>query len=320
MTPHEPKITVLMPAYNVARYIADAVRSVLAQTFTDFELLVIDDGSTDNTASVVRTFADPRIRLVRQANSGVAGALNTGLELARAPLVARFDADDICYPQRLAVQYAALQEDPSLVVLGSAADYIDAERRFVFAATPPALTDAAIRAQYQQACPFIHSSVLYRKADVIAAGGYDLRAHSFEDHLLWGRLLQAGTARNLDTPLIQVRLNAQSVTIDERWRTARFRALKSEVLQRGAISAEEGEELKAILQKQDRRRIKEGAYHALIGKKYLWNNYQPAHARRSLRRALACRPFYATGYGLLAASFLPEAWLRRIYQTIKKSG
>ncbi|RYY93895.1 MAG: glycosyltransferase, partial [Chitinophagaceae bacterium] len=271
MKPHEPKITVLMPAYNVARYVADAIRSVLAQTFTDFELLVIDDGSTDGTASVVRTFRDARIRLVRQANSGVAGALNTGLTLARAPLVARFDADDICYPQRLALQYEQMQQDPELVVLGSAADYIDEQRRFVFTSVPPALGDPEIRAQYLHACPFIHSSVLYRKADVMAVGGYDLRAHSFEDHLLWGRLLERGRARNLGAPLLQVRLNVHSVTIDERWRTARFRDLKSSVLRRGAITAQEGDELREILRRQDRRRIKEGAYHALIAKKYLWN-------------------------------------------------
>src|SRR5690349_16914620 len=111
----EPAITVLMPAYNAGRYIADAVRSVLEQRFTDFELLIIDDGSTDDTAAIVRSFADSRIRLLQQPNRGVAPALNFGLQHARAALVARFDADDLCHPGRLQQQYELMCSDSSLL-------------------------------------------------------------------------------------------------------------------------------------------------------------------------------------------------------------
>src|SRR5258708_34774335 len=95
-----PKVTVLMPAYNADKYIAEAITSVLEQSFTDFELLIINDGSTDETVNVVRSFNDPRIVLINQDNKGIASALNAGLNCARSPYIARFDADDICYPNR----------------------------------------------------------------------------------------------------------------------------------------------------------------------------------------------------------------------------
>ena len=109
MNCNEPKVTVLMPAYNAERYIADAIRSVLEQTFTDFELLIVNDGSTDDTAKVIASFKDPRVMLLSQQNKGVSAALNLGLSHARAPYVARFDADDICYPDRLKIQYGRVR-------------------------------------------------------------------------------------------------------------------------------------------------------------------------------------------------------------------
>src|SRR5436190_24284433 len=105
MPAYDPRISVLMPAFNAGKYIGEAISSVLKQTFTDFELLVINDGSTDDTEKVICSFTDQRIKLINQTNKGIAAALNKGLAEAKAPLIARFDADDICLPQRLAVQH-----------------------------------------------------------------------------------------------------------------------------------------------------------------------------------------------------------------------
>ncbi|RYY91758.1 MAG: glycosyltransferase, partial [Chitinophagaceae bacterium] len=205
-----PEITVLMPAYNAADYIADAIRSVLAQTFPHFELLIVDDGSTDNTAAIAAAFNDPRIRLLRQPNGGVAAALNRGLAEAQAPLVARFDADDLCHQQRLERQRALLQQDQRLVIAGSAVEYVDADKRPVFSWQPPAYTHNELLRVLPHSCPFIHSSVIFRREAVLAAGGYPEGAHTFEDHLLWTRLLPAGKGLNSPEPLVQVRLNVSS--------------------------------------------------------------------------------------------------------------
>src|SRR5215204_3364964 len=132
MTQPPPAISVIMSAYNAGRYIGEAIDSVLKQTFTDFELIIINDGSTDDTESVVRSFGDPRIVLVGQSNEGIAAALNTGLVRARADLVARFDADDVCYPHRLEQQYHFLRAHPEYAIVGTAADYVDKGGDYIF--------------------------------------------------------------------------------------------------------------------------------------------------------------------------------------------
>src|SRR5687768_3609783 len=111
-------VTVLMPVYKGERHIAEAIDSVLAQTFRDFELLIVNDGSTDGTAAIVKAYNDQRIVLLSRPNGGVSAALNTGLEQARGEYIARFDADDVCYPHRLQVQYDFLRSHPDYVMVG----------------------------------------------------------------------------------------------------------------------------------------------------------------------------------------------------------
>src|ERR1700759_5063249 len=98
-----PPITVLMPAYNAAPYICQAIDSVLAQSYSDFELLIINDGSADNTEELIKAYTDKRIRLYTQENKGLIETLNRGLQLATGTYIARFDADDVCYPDRLQI-------------------------------------------------------------------------------------------------------------------------------------------------------------------------------------------------------------------------
>lgn len=315
-----PAISVIMPAYNARKFIGEAIHSVLNQSFRDFEFIIINDGSTDETPLIVRSFNDPRIRLINQENKGIADALNLGLAAAKADIIARFDADDICYPWRLEVQYSFLKHNPKYIIAGGAADYIDQHNRHVFTWIPQAMSNAEIKKICKQICPFIHSGVMYRKNAVIAAGGYHLHAHSFEDHFLWVKLLnKGGFAANLPTPLIQVRLNPGSVTIDEKWRGQKFRRLKYNSLKKGKITEAEGDAIKEILNKQDKDYIREGAYYTLLGKKYLWNNYQPLRARESFLKAIRLRPFHFTGYGLYLLSFLSRSSINRIYKTMKFS-
>jgi glycosyltransferase involved in cell wall biosynthesis len=117
----EPAVSVVMPMYNAAPYVGEAVRSVLGQTFSDFELIVIDDGSKDDSATEVERAAkgDARLRLIRQSNSGVSVASNKGTELARGEFLARADSDDICLPNRLEKQVGYLREHPDCVAVGA---------------------------------------------------------------------------------------------------------------------------------------------------------------------------------------------------------
>ncbi len=311
------KLSVLMPAFNAEKYIGEAIESVLTQTFVDFELIIVNDGSTDRTKEIILSYKDNRIRLINTTNQGIAAALNKGLAIAKAKYIVRFDADDICYPERLEKQYNLIKIDPEIMLVGSAADYVDEEGRFIFKGLPPAFKHEEILKILTTTCPFIHSSVLYNKEFIIENGGYNSHAHSFEDHLLWTQVVPKAKSANVDESLIKVRLNKQSITIDEKWRTKQFRRIKKNALRTSRISATEGAVIKNIIKNQEATGIKEGAYYAMIGKKYLWNNFQPERARSHIKKALAFNPFYTTGYGLYLVSFLPGKMISGIYKKFK---
>jgi glycosyltransferase involved in cell wall biosynthesis len=313
-------ITVLMPAYNAADFIEEAIQSVLAQTFTDFELLIVNDGSADDTEKIIRSFADPRIRLINQANYGISAALNTGLSAANTDLIARFDADDTCYPHRLAEQYKFLRDHADHCIVGCTANYHDINDDYVFTYRPPGITNEEIQQLKTRTCPFIHSGVLYRKQPILDAGGYNPHAHTFEDHLLWIKVLQHSKAYNLPQTLLKVRLHPGSVTIDEKWRSKRFSEVKQAALRLGTISEKEGNELLGLIKGQDTSRIKEGSYYALLAKKYLWDNHQPVKARQNIRKTLSFHPADIKSYLMWLLSFLPKSAIRKIYTSSRNSG
>lgn len=296
-------ITVLMPAFNAEKYIGAAIASVLRQSFTDFELLIVNDGSTDGTESVIRSFNDERIVLIGRANGGVAAALNTGLEKARGEFIARFDADDICYSDRLMQQYQFLQSHPDYVLTGSDVDYITEQGEFLFHHHCFAYTHHDITEKLHFYCPFIHAAVMYRKKPVMELGGYNLMAHNFEDYLLWTQLIGKGKVNNLPQSLIKVRLNPASVTIDEKWRGRRFRKLKKDIIIHSRVTVEQEQELLHIIRNQDSHHFKTGAYYALVAKKYLVNNYQPLLARENIRLAMRTNPYKLESYLLYPLTF-----------------
>src|SRR5689334_8848417 len=127
-----PKVTILMPACNARKYIAEAIRSVLGQSFKDYELLIVDDGSTDDTLTVIRQFEDPRIRVLCKEKEGISAALNAGLHMARGVYIARFDADDICISHRLERQVLFLDGHPAYLLVGSDAEYISENGEHLF--------------------------------------------------------------------------------------------------------------------------------------------------------------------------------------------
>jgi len=313
-------VTVLLPVYNAAPYIREAVDSVLAQTYTPFELLIINDGSTDGTAEILESYTDPRIRLVHQPNMGLIKTLNKGIELAQGKYVARFDADDVCYPERLQEQVDFLNENPEYVLIGSEADYMDDEGNFLFRYKFKYYEDEEIRAAGFMICPVIHSAAMFVKDKVIAAGGYDDHAITFEDHLLWRDLAEYGKIKNVHKAWIKVRFNAASATVDEKWRGPVFRDIKYRSIAQGYITEEDSEKLKELLASQNFRKFKEAAYYSMIGKKYLWNQHEPARARQNLVRSIKLMPTKLEPYLLYMFSFLPEGVIKAIYNKKKGNG
>jgi glycosyltransferase involved in cell wall biosynthesis len=227
-----PAVSVVMAVRNGAPWVAEAVSSVLEQTLTDLELVVVDDGSTDGTPALLASVPDPRLRVLRHEPAGLTRSLNRGLAEARAPLVARLDADDVARPDRLMRQAAWLASRPEVGVLGTAALEVDEAGRAVRTVVPPE-HDAAIRRELIRANPFVHSSVMFRRAVVERVGGYDERLPVAQDYDLWLRLAPLTRFANLADVLVVRRLLAGRVSIvreDDRLRTelrARWRAVRS---------------------------------------------------------------------------------------------
>jgi glycosyltransferase involved in cell wall biosynthesis len=193
-----PAVSVVLPVYNCPRYVGEAIESILAQSFADFELIMIDDGSTDETPSVLRRYSDPRIRLVRQENRGLAATLNRGIELAKGRYIARQDQDDISYPERFAKQAAYLDRHPSCALVGTWAD-IWRENASTGRQHRHASDNATLQYELLLNNPFVHSSVMIRKAALDAVGSYttDAKRQPPEDFELWSRLARRHEVANI---------------------------------------------------------------------------------------------------------------------------
>ena len=215
--PPNPSVSVVLPVYNAERYLREAVDSILAQTFTDFELILINDGSTDGSGDICRAYAkrDPRIVLIdRPTNGGLVSALNEGLAKARAPLIARMDADDIAMPERFACQYAHMMEHSNLAVLGSAFWNIDSTGKITGQYQHTPFTPAEAKDMLSQRCPTHHPTVMMRKDAILKAGGYRAAFIHAEDYDLWLRLSQLGyDISNLPQPLLNHRTHGANVSI-----------------------------------------------------------------------------------------------------------
>ncbi|MGH3048758.1 MAG: glycosyltransferase family 2 protein, partial [Gaiellaceae bacterium] len=189
-----PRVSVLLPVYGGASHVGAAVESVLAQTYRDFELLVLDDGSPDESAAIATGFDDPRIRVVRnERNLGQVATLNRGLIEARGELVARLDQDDVCLPGRFEAQVALLDAQPSVVLAGTWVDVVDESGRVVrrLQTRLDGIVDAVFLA-CRDRLPLAHPSVMFRREAVLAEDGYDEAVRYCEDMDLWRRLLLAG--------------------------------------------------------------------------------------------------------------------------------
>lgn len=313
-----PLVTVLMPVYNAEAYLREAMDSILVQTYRDFEFLIIDDGSTDASSEIIKSYSDNRIKLIQQKNSGVSGALNTGLQAAQGKFIVRFDADDIALPHRIETQMQFMMANPDYVLAGSDVDYITETGTYIFTYQNTGHSDSEIRTRIYQKNPIIHSAVIAHRDVMLACGGYDALAHTFEDHLLWINLLSHGKVCNLNTVLIQVRLNPQSVTSDERLRGKTFLNIRQHILERhGPVHESEGQQLMSILQQQNSKTEKAIGYHSIVAKKYLWNNPRAKQVRLHCAKIIKLKPLMPMAYILILLSFLPSSWIMFFYKRIK---
>lgn len=210
-----PLVSVLMAVHNEERFIGPAIRSILRQTFRDFEFLIVDDGSTDRSRDVIESFNDSRIRLVSRENRGLTASLNEGLGLARGSYVARQDADDLSLPTRLEREVALLGGHPEIGLVGTNYSVIDEEGDVLFTTSvfthPDDLAVAEIISNQ-----YGHGSVMIRKSVLDRVGGYDSSVGHVEDYDLFVRIGRVAELANIGEPLYRWRRNPEGVTLSNR--------------------------------------------------------------------------------------------------------
>lgn len=204
----KPELSVIMPVYNGDRYLREAIDSVLNQSFENFEFLIFDDGSTDNSLRIIKSYAeaDSRIRYFTRENRGIVDTLNECLDLAQCELIARMDSDDICLQDRFQIQIDYLNANTDVVLLGSKVIIIDEDGDEI---TPMgkyfnnhALHQALLGDGGQH---IYHPTVIYRKTLVKQVGGYNKAYPNIEDLELFLKLFSVGKLENLSKPLLKYR-------------------------------------------------------------------------------------------------------------------
>ena len=239
-----PAISVLMPCYNTADTIEEALESLSGQTFSDFEIVAVDDGSTDKAAAILQGWQrrDPRLRVIHQAHAGILVALNRGLAACRAPLVARMDGDDRCPPERLASQAAFLEANPQVDVVGCLVEGFPTGQvregyRVYMDWLNSLVTDEDIRREIFVESPLAHPSVMFRRAAVEQSGGYQDRGWA-EDYDLWLRFyLQGRQFGKVPQVLLAWREHPGRLTrVDGRYSLENFLRAKAHYLALGPLA------------------------------------------------------------------------------------
>jgi len=207
----DPKVTVLMAVYNCEKYLRQAIESILGQTFSDFELLIIDDGSTDNSSAIICSHTDGRIRVLRNnINKGEAYSRKRALEEARGEYIAVLDADDIALPHRLEVQVNFMDTRPDIVLLGSSYEIIDKNGN-VLQLRRALNNHLAIHWRMLFGNPICNSSSMFRRVTALEIGGYDKERYFAVDYDLWSRFAVVGKIEQLDEVLVKYRHHEESL-------------------------------------------------------------------------------------------------------------
>lgn len=200
-----PTISVIMSCYNSERYLRESIDSILSQTYTDFEFIIWNDGSTDSTESIIKSYNDPRIVYISAPNQGLGKALHDACEKARGKYIARMDDDDIALPNRLQVEYDYMESHPNCILASCAVKYID-EGGNIIGCSGPALTDMVLKKTFS----FVHPGAIFR-TDVYRKthGYYNLR--TAQDKVLWQIMAPYGKFQNINKILLKYRVQSNSI-------------------------------------------------------------------------------------------------------------
>ena len=242
MSTTAPRISVIMPAYNAARFIGKAVDGILAQTYGDFELIVVDDGSSDDTVAVLQGYDDERLRImVNETNQGIVYALNKGIGAARGEFIARQDADDFSMPNRFEKQIAYMQDNPQCALLGARNKTMDIHGHELKSPPPQNKTCAVtLDDLLVRNCLAPHGAIMIRKSALDDVGLYSPAFDRAEDYELWMRISRKYPAAKLPDILYVLRIHDKQIShIDPAWQA--LADLLAKDLHSGKITPEQAD-------------------------------------------------------------------------------
>jgi len=302
--PVVPAVSVLMAVYNGARYLARAMDSILAQTFGDFEVIVIDDGSTDDSRVIVHEYAarDTRIRFTARVHRGLTVTLNDAFSQSRGSYLARLDCDDIALPERFAAQVEWLEAHPEVSCVGGGFELIDAAGRFLTTLWPPPDDDAIQGELLKGHAAINHSAAMIRRSAMGRVGGYDTRFETAQDLDLWLRLGEVGRLANLPQTVVRVRLHPASISETKGGQQRKMgRTACEEAWRRRGLTGITYEADAPWRPGTDRA---SRHYFALRYGWWAFNNRQRRTALIYGAKAIAAMPFRLQGWTLIACAIL----------------
>lgn len=296
MTKKTPGVSVVMSVFNGEAHVATAVESILNQSYRDFEFIIVDDGCTDSTPEVLRSFKDPRITMVTQSNRGLAVALNKGIAKSKGRYIARMDSDDIAVHTRLETQYRFLEDNPGIGLVGTWIRIVD-DKGNVLRQTKEPVGSSEIRKGMATYNCFNHGTVMFRRSIFDKAGGYSTtfpESVPVEDYALWLRMLKYCEGANIPEYLYLWRQHAASTSSTQRQKQAEQFFLVSEAYIKSKI---------VELEKRDGGNDELAFYHYCLGK--IHHHHRGTDSRKHLKTALRLDPFVAPkAYWYLGLSFV----------------
>lgn len=206
-----PRVSIVMCCYNAAKYIKESINSILNQSFNDFEFIIWDDGSSDNTKDIINSYSDRRIKYFYHANTGLGQALKMACEKAVAPIIARMDSDDISLPMRLEKEYDYLMKHDDVVLVSSAVNYINDKGDIMGSSFPYTNYTIISRIMKTGGSVIVHPSAMFRKSDYIKAGGY-YPLKKAQDSLLFSKMMKYGKLAVISDVLLNYRISSNSIS------------------------------------------------------------------------------------------------------------
>lgn len=291
-----PQISVVMPVHNALPFLSDSIGSILAQSFTDFEFVILDDASTDGSVELLREWSlrDQRINLYESKKRlGLSGSSNTVMAKARLPLVARMDADDVAHPDRLRRQWKIIQSCPDVAVIGTLCNGIDASGREVRPRDRWRLVRRSVHV------PFPHGSAMFRREVFDRVGGYDESANGGEDEDLFLKMARHGRVLTLPDILYSYRYHAGNATLHNGKRAvSENHSHNGDALAAfymlGAMRLWAGDPPRLLEPMLEKKPLKWNARTLMILASAIWGHISPSTLRVFLRSSIRARDLLAS--------------------------